>query len=71
MRLIGIGLLAFLLAGVALSLSNSQSLRFTARLMTEKVLGPRLALGQVLTLKLRVLTAKRLYGAHKLARLLS
>ncbi len=43
MRLIGIGLLAFLLAGVALSLSNSQSLRFTARLMTEKVLGPRLA----------------------------
>lgn len=43
MRLIGMGLLAFLLAGVALSLTNSESLRLSAQLMTEKVLGPRLA----------------------------
>lgn len=43
MRLIGIGLLAFLLAGVALFLTNSETLRLGVRTLSEVTLGPRLA----------------------------
>ena len=42
MRLIGIGLMAFLLAGIALFLSNSEALRMSARALSEVTLGPRL-----------------------------
>lgn len=42
MRLIGFGLLAFLLAGVALLISNSQSIRLSAIAVSEVALGPRL-----------------------------
>ena len=42
MRLIGIGLMAFLLAGIALFLSNSETLRLSARALSEVALGPRL-----------------------------
>ena len=43
MRLIGMGLLAFLLAGVALFLSNSEQLRLGARVLAEAAFGPQLA----------------------------
>jgi len=42
MRLIGIGLLAFLLAGVALFLSNSSALQIGVRTLSEAALGPNL-----------------------------
>lgn len=42
MRLIGIGLMAFLLAGTALFLTNSETLRLGARTLSEVALGPRL-----------------------------
>ncbi len=42
MRLIGFGLLAFLLVGVALFLSNSDALRMGLRAASETALGPRL-----------------------------
>ena len=42
MRLIGIGLMAFVLAGIALFLANSETLRLGARTLSEVALGPRL-----------------------------
>ncbi len=42
MRLIGIGLLAFVLAGIALFLTNSETLRLGVRTLSEVALGPRL-----------------------------